>query len=97
MPILFERKVVLVRSGMRCDCCNRTDEEGFNNFAISHTLGYDSPCDMGSIEAAICDRCLLALALGHIPGAVFRDASGQPVSRDEMAENLARYDANAPG
>jgi hypothetical protein len=93
MPVLTRRKTVLVRHGIRCDCCDKVDEQGANDFALSHTLGYDSPHDMARIEAAVCDRCLLQLVLDRIPGAVFKDAGGSQISREEMAGHLAAYDA----
>lgn len=90
MPVLFKKKSVLVRVGFECDMCKMTDDTRLNDFSINHTLGYDSPADMTTITAALCDACLLSLVLDHIPGAAIT-SEGKAVSRAELAVNLARH------
>jgi hypothetical protein len=73
MPVIYEKETVMRRSGIVCDCCGAEDTDGFNDFAVEHTLGYGSPLDGTVLTAAICDDCLVRLVLEHVPGAVFRD------------------------
>ena len=89
MPVLTEKEIVEVAHGMVCDCCGKRDEIGFNDFVIDYVLGYDSPADQSRVKAALCDACLVRILLEHVPGAAFSDSDGTPVSRDEMARNLA--------
>jgi hypothetical protein len=70
MPLLTRQEQVDVVIGMTCDCCGKTDHHHVNDFALSHTLGFDSVADMARISAAVCDNCLLTLVVNHIPGAV---------------------------
>lgn len=90
MPILTKKRRVDVAYGMKCDCCGMVDENGFNDFAINHGLGYDSPLDMTRITAAICDTCLLGIVIDRVPGAVAVASDGRVVPRTEMEAALAR-------
>lgn len=92
MPVLTSKEITEKRYGMVCDRCGKRDEHGCNDFVVEHTCGYDSALDMGSISFALCDNCLLELALRHIPGAIFtQDRS--PVDREELQKRLPSHQA----
>ena len=90
MPVLTKNKTVKVRAGMICDCCGKEDQGNVNDFAVQHTFGYDSPSDMTTVSFALCDKCLLAIALEKIPGAQFSEweEGNKTVSREEMTQRL---------
>ncbi len=71
MPVLTKKQETEVVVGMKCDVCGKVDENGFNDFVLRHTFGFDSAHDMESVEAAICDDCLYDLIKAHVPGAKF--------------------------
>jgi hypothetical protein len=97
MPRLTRRKVIQQACGMRCDRCGKTDGDGLNDFFIGHTLGFDSPLDMGRVEAAICDACLVSILLDGVPGACFSDGQGRVLPHAAVREALAAYGARTGG
>ena len=93
MPVLTRRKMVQVAYGIRCDRCCLVDENHFNDFTLNHTLGYASVSDMTSVQAALCDDCLVEIILTAVPAAVFTDPCGTVLTQEEKAELLERATA----
>jgi hypothetical protein len=56
-----------------CDICGKEIDPRMHTFKLKHTFGYDSPADMTSVEAEICDHCLHKLVTEAIPHARLTD------------------------
>jgi hypothetical protein len=66
-------------TGMICDKCGKQDINMFNDFAVHHTMGYDSSRDMDSVSFTLCDNCLEQIVTESIPSAVWRDSFGKEI------------------
>jgi hypothetical protein len=92
MPQLFEDRQAPHLTGIICDCCGKRCEANGTDgdFVVKHVCGYDSVFDMGTVSFALCDDCLLRLAVEHIPGAIFEDDSRPPRDVAPRASVIAR-------
>jgi len=74
MPAMYDMKPMPVFAGMVCDACGMTDTSGCNDFVLKHTFGYGSNIDGGSVQAAVCDRCLENIIRNYLPTAEWTNA-----------------------
>lgn len=93
MPLITEKVVTEKVTGLICDRCGKHDHNGFNDFNLEHTFGFDSSADEFSVEAAICDDCLIDIMLEMVPHARFRYAYGETIERDTFRAKVQSFRA----
>lgn len=93
MPSITRKTVTHKVVGIVCDRCGKRDEDRLNDFILRQTFGYDSAADMSSVEAAICDDCLIDIVLEMVPNAQFRNEYGKAVSREAFKAGVETFRA----